>query len=61
MKLKVPNVAAVLVDTLIANGVERVWGLLRDSLNGVTDEIGIGGLQSDRPVSAWLDAAYSMK
>ena len=33
------NVAEVLVETLIANGVERVWGLPGDSLNGVTDAI----------------------
>jgi pyruvate dehydrogenase (quinone) len=33
------NVAEVLVDTLIANGVTRVWGLPGDSLNGVTDAI----------------------
>ena len=33
------KVAEVLVETLIANGVERVWGLPGDSLNGVTDAI----------------------
>jgi pyruvate dehydrogenase (quinone) len=33
------NVAEVLVDTLIANGVERIWGLPGDSLNAVTDAI----------------------
>src|ERR1700751_231513 len=33
------KVAEVLVETLIANGVELVWGLPGDSLNGVTDAI----------------------
>jgi pyruvate dehydrogenase (quinone) len=33
------NVAEVRVDTLIENGVERVWGLPGDSLNAVTDAI----------------------
>jgi hypothetical protein len=33
------NVSEFLVDTLIANGVGRVWGLPGDSLNGVTDAI----------------------
>src|ERR1700723_2333840 len=42
------NVAEVLVETLIANGVERVWGLPGDSLNGVTDAI------RTRPVIQWL-------
>jgi pyruvate dehydrogenase (quinone) len=42
------NVAEVLVDTLIANGVERVWGLPGDSLNGVTDAI------RTRPAIAWM-------
>jgi len=44
----VPNVAEVLVDTLIANGVERVWGLPGDSLNGVTDAI------RTRPAIQWV-------
>jgi pyruvate dehydrogenase (quinone) len=42
------NVAEVLVETLIANGVERVWGLPGDSLNGVTDAI------RTRPDIQWL-------
>ena len=42
------NVAEVLVETLIANGVERVWGLPGDSLNGVTDAI------RTRPDIQWM-------
>src|ERR1700735_1148273 len=42
------NVAEVLVETLIANGVERVWGLPGDSLNGITDAI------RTRPAIKWL-------
>src|SRR6202012_2625157 len=48
MEIKMSNVAEVLVDTLIANGVERVWGLPGDSLNGVTDAI------RTRPVIQWM-------
>ncbi|HEY2143242.1 MAG TPA: ubiquinone-dependent pyruvate dehydrogenase [Candidatus Udaeobacter sp.] len=33
------RVADVLVDTLVAAGVERVYGLVGDSLNGITDSI----------------------
>jgi pyruvate dehydrogenase (quinone) len=44
----VANVAEVLVDTLIVNGVERMWGLPGDSLNGVTDAI------RTRPTIAWM-------
>ena len=33
------RVADVLVDTLVAAGVERIYGLAGDSLNGVTDSI----------------------
>src|SRR6059058_4567825 len=33
------RVANVLVDTLVAAGVKRVYGLVGDSLNGVTDSI----------------------
>src|ERR1700739_4619722 len=33
------RVADVLVDTLVAAGVKRVYGLVGDSLNGVTDAI----------------------
>jgi thiamine pyrophosphate-dependent acetolactate synthase large subunit-like protein len=33
------RVADVLVDTLVAAGVRRVYGLVGDSLNGVTDSI----------------------
>jgi pyruvate dehydrogenase (quinone) len=42
------NVAEILVDTLIANGVERIWGLPGDSLNGITDAI------RTRPQIAWM-------
>ena len=42
------NVAEILVDTLIANGVGRVWGLPGDSLNGVTDAI------RTRPAIQWM-------
>ena len=33
------RVADVLVDTLVAAGVERIYGLAGDSLNGITDSI----------------------
>jgi len=33
------NVAAVLVDTLQAAGVKRIYGLVGDSLNAITDEL----------------------
>ena len=33
------NVAEVLVDTLAARGVERIYGVSGDSLNGITDAI----------------------
>ena len=33
------RVADVFVDTLIAAGVKRVYGLVGDSLNGITDSI----------------------
>jgi thiamine pyrophosphate-dependent acetolactate synthase large subunit-like protein len=33
------RVADLLVDTLVAAGVERVYGLAGDSLNGITDSI----------------------
>jgi pyruvate dehydrogenase (quinone) len=33
------RVADVLVDTLVAHGVERIYGLAGDSLNGITDSI----------------------
>src|SRR5712691_5086929 len=33
------NVADVLVDTLAARGVERIYGVAGDSLNGITDAI----------------------
>jgi TPP-dependent 2-oxoacid decarboxylase len=33
------RVADVLVDTVVAAGVKRVYGLVGDSLNGVTDSI----------------------
>src|ERR1700744_5868782 len=46
------NVAEVLVETLIANGVERVWGLPGDSLNGVTDAI------RTRPNIRWMHVRH---
>jgi len=42
------NVAEVLVETLIANGVQRIWGLPGDSLNGVTDAM------RTRPNISWM-------
>lgn len=33
------NIAAVLVETLAAAGVERIYGIAGDSLNGITDSI----------------------
>jgi pyruvate dehydrogenase (quinone) len=33
------NVAHLLVDTLAAAGVERIYGVSGDSLNGITDAI----------------------
>ncbi len=33
------NVADLLVDTLVARGVERIYGVSGDSLNGITDSI----------------------
>ena len=33
------NVADLLVDTLVARGVERIYGVAGDSLNGITDSI----------------------
>jgi pyruvate dehydrogenase (quinone) len=33
------RVADVLVDTVVSAGVKRVYGLVGDSLNGVTDSI----------------------
>src|SRR5512132_337519 len=33
------SVADVLVDTLVARGVERIYGVAGDSLNGITDSI----------------------
>jgi len=33
------NVADVLVDTLVARGVEQIYGVAGDSLNGITDSI----------------------
>ena len=37
--MKNRNVAEVLVDTLVAAGVNRIYGLAGDSLNGITDSI----------------------
>jgi pyruvate dehydrogenase (quinone) len=42
------NVAEDLIETLIGNGVERIWGLPGDSLNGVTDAI------RTRPEIQWM-------
>jgi len=33
------NLAELLVDTLVAAGVKRIYGLAGDSLNGITDAI----------------------
>ncbi len=33
------RVADLLVDTLVAAGVKRIYGLAGDSLNGITDSI----------------------
>ncbi len=33
------NIAEVLVETLVAAGVKRVYGLAGDSLNGMTESI----------------------
>jgi len=37
--MKNMNVAEVLVDTLVAAGVNKIYGLAGDSLNGITDSI----------------------
>src|SRR6202167_5445522 len=37
--MKNRNVAEVLVDTLVAAGVNKIYGLAGDSLNGITDSI----------------------
>src|SRR5580658_7536222 len=34
-----PRVADLLVDTLVAAGVRRIYGVAGDSLNGITDSI----------------------
>ena len=39
MTLTHKRVADVLVDTLVAAGVKNVYGLVGDSLNGITDSI----------------------
>lgn len=46
------NVAEVLVDTLIENGVERIWGLPGDSLNAMTDAI------RTRPEIGWMHVRH---
>ena len=33
------TIADLLVDTLVAQGVERIYGVAGDSLNGITDSI----------------------
>lgn len=43
-----PNVAEVLIDTLIENGVQRIWGLPGDSLNALTDAV------RTRPSIGWM-------
>jgi len=37
--MKKRNVAGLLVDTLVAAGVNKIYGVAGDSLNGITDEI----------------------
>jgi len=51
VEITMSNVSEFLVDTLIANGVGRVWGLPGDSLNGVTDAI------RTRPAIQWMRRA----
>jgi pyruvate dehydrogenase (quinone) len=39
MLVMAKNIAQLMVDTLVQAGVERVYGLPGDSLNGFTDSI----------------------
>ena len=32
-------VAAIIIETLVAAGVKRIYGVVRDSLNGLLEEI----------------------
>ncbi|MEE7547371.1 hypothetical protein HF319_10285, partial [Xanthomonas sp. Kuri4-1] len=34
-----PNLARLLAETLHSAGVERIWGVTGDSLNGLTDAL----------------------
>lgn len=47
------KVADVIVDSLIASGVKRVYGLSGDSLNGITDAI----MQRDKDIS-WIHVRH---
>jgi thiamine pyrophosphate-dependent acetolactate synthase large subunit-like protein len=55
------NIAQLMVDTLVQAGVERVYGLPGDSLNGFTDSIRkqksvtnlIAGVALDRAGGKW--------
>src|SRR5215472_2752059 len=40
------NLAELLVETLVHAGVQRIYGVAGDSLNGITDAIRRGGLLS---------------
>src|SRR5882724_2416404 len=46
------RVADVLVDTLAAHGVERIYGVAGDSLNGITDSI------RGRPSMRWVHVRH---
>jgi pyruvate dehydrogenase (quinone) len=46
------RVADVLVDTLAAHGVERIYGVVGDSLNGITDSI------RGRPSMRWVHVRH---
>src|SRR5580700_6708421 len=47
-----PRVADVLVDTLFAAGVRRIYGVAGDSLNGITDAI------RTRPEMTWVHVRH---
>jgi pyruvate dehydrogenase (quinone) len=46
------SVAALLVDTLVSAGIERVYGVAGDSLNGITDAI------RERPAIDWIPVRH---
>src|SRR5258706_4810322 len=53
------RIADVLVDTLVAAGVENVYGLAGDSLNGITDSIRTRGTIKWVPVRHEETAAFA--